>query len=318
MGTATYLDLLTQAAGELNIVALGDDLSANPNLAQRLLDRLTMMVDSWNIKPTVVPWYQQQIFNLVPGKQTYLIGPNAPDWNAPRPIRLNPNAANLLLTNPANLSGQEAIGGMYPGLFTVNGIAQGMAPYTLDVNSAQVGGYPIQMFINSGAGAWWATGTVPVRIPLTVLSVEQWANISLPLLPISFPSGCYLDRSMVVGTNPANGQPYTATNFSVWGIPTNVNQIELFYWYQLTVGNLTDNANAPPGYFRAMFLNLALEIAPSFGIMPSAFTVKNAADALGDIKELNAPDMRIQPDPGMPTSKNARYITRAQFLSGNF
>jgi len=267
---STYQDLLTLAAGELNLLALQDQLSNNTLLQQYCLTRLTAMVDAWNIKPTLAPWYDQFIFNLVAGQQSYLIGPNAPDWNAPRPIRLNPEATNLLLINPA-LTGPAP-----PG-----------------------------------------TTTAPVRIPLSVLSVQRWANISLPTLQNSYPSGVYLDRSMQVGTNVANGQPYTASTIWVWGIPTAVNQIEFFYWHALTVGNLTDNVNASPGYFRAMFLNLAIEIAPRFGAPPSPLTLKLAADALGDIKELNAPDMATRPDHGMPMSKTAGWITKAQFLSGN-
>jgi hypothetical protein len=263
MSGSTYLDLLTQAAGELNLNALGDDLSASPDLAQRLLDRLTWMVDSWNLKPTVVPWYQRQVFNLVAGQQSYLIGPNAPDWNAPRPIRLHPQASNLLLTNP---------------------------PY--------------------------GQGNNPVRLYLAVLTVEQWAYISTPLLQSAFPQALYLDRSVVTGSNL--GQPYTASRIWVWYTPNVVNQIELFYWQALTVGNLNDPVNAAPGYFRAMFLNLAVEIAPGFGITPNAITLRNAADSLGDIKELNAPDMRMRVDPGMPNTPGAHYLTKAQFLSGEF
>lgn len=300
-GTATYLDLLTLAGGELNLNALGDSLADSPDLAQRLLDRLTWMVDSWNLKPTVVPWYQQQIFNLVPGQQSYLIGPGAPDWDAPVPVRLEPNASNLLLMSP---------------------------PYAL--------------------------GTNPVRIPLTVLSVEQFANISLPALQSTFPNAIYLDRSVISGNNltdvevnltadypytsplGVNGVPLPASTFLVnqspattansflasriwvWYTPTTANQIELFYWQALTVGSLYDPVNAPTGYFRAMFLNLAIEIAPGFGITPNAVTIANARDALGDIKELNAPDMRMRPDPGMPSTPGSRYITKAQFLSGVF
>ena len=257
--SATYLDLLTLAGGELNLVALGDDLAAQPALAQRLLDRLTWMVDSWNLKPTLVPWYRQEIFTLVPGQQAYLIGENAPDWDAPAPNRLEPGATNLLLLS---------------------------------------------------------SSPSPVRVPLAVLSVEQWANIPMQQLQITFPQAIYLDRSVVTGTNL--GQPYTASRIWVWGVPTTVNQIELFYWQALTVGNLTDPVNAAPGYFRAMFLNLAIEIAPGFGITPNAITLRNAADALGDIKELNAPDMSMRPDPGMPSSPGSRYLTKAQFLSGVF
>jgi hypothetical protein len=317
MPTSTYLDLLQQAAGELNLVAIGDSLAAGSPMTQRLLDRLVMMVDSWNLKPTVVPWYDQHVFNLAPGKQTYLIGPNAPDWNAPTPIRLNPDATNLLLTNPvaAGVPGT----GYYPEFVQCNSIFIGGPPYSFLINSANLGSYPVNLLVNwqgPGASAGSYTAATPIRIPLAVLSVEQWANISLPYLQNSYPSGCYLDGSVVTGTN--GGQPYTASRISVWGIPTVVNQIEFFYWHAITAGNLTDPVNVQAGYFRAMVLNLAVEIAPGFGIQINALTLKNAADALGDIKELNAPDMTMRIDRGMPGSKYAGYISKAQFLSGNF
>ena len=315
--SATYLDLLTLAAGELNISALGDLLSNNAVLAQRLLDRLTWMVDSWNLKSTVIPWYQQQVFNLVPGQQSYLIGTNAPDWNAPRPIWLHPDASNLLLSNPANL-GSSGAGGWYPENIETNALPIGTPPYTVQVNTTTSGVYPVTLFVNSGPNPPSATSLSPIRIPLTVLSVEQFANISIPNLQSAFPNAIYLDRSVVTGTNPVTGLSYYASRIWVWYVPTAVNQIELFYGQALTVGNLTDPVNAAPGYFRAMFLNLAVEIAPGFGITPNALTLKNAADALGDIKELNPTDMRMRVDPGFPTAKSAGYLTKAQFLSGVF
>lgn len=310
MSGTTYLDLLTLAAGELNIVAIGDQLSDNPVLAQRLLDRLTWMVDSWNLKPTVVPWYQQQILPLRPNQQSYLIGPNAPDWNVPRPIRLDPNAANLLLltglapsTSTISVNGAVGFGG--PGI-SVNSAFVGTWDYIFVNGHATGNQSQLPPFVNVGSNVQ--------RYPLAVLSVQQWANISLPYLANTFPQGCYLDRAVVTGTN--FGAPYTASRIWVWGVPTTANYVELFYWQQLTAGNLSDPVNAAPGYFRAMFLNLALEIAPMFGASPSALTARNGADALGDIKELNAPDMTMQPDPGMPGSRSG-YITRAQFISGN-
>lgn len=315
--TATYLDLLTLAAGELNLVALGDDLSANPALAQRLLNRLVWMVDSWNLKPTVVPWYRRETFPLVAGQQSYLIGQNAPDWNAPRPVRLDPEATNLLLSS--TLTGYPpAFLGWYPEEIRVNGILQGQPPYTVNVNSILAGSYPAMFFVNSGGGLPVAAGPTPIRQHLPVLNVHQWANISLPHLAIPFPQGCYLDRSVVTGTNAITGLPYYATRFNVWGVPSTVNSVELFYWYALTVGNLNDPVNASPGYFRAMFLNLSIEIAAGFGMTPSPLTMRNAADALGDLRELNAPDMAMHADPGMPGSRGAGYITKAQFLSGVF
>jgi hypothetical protein len=254
VSATTWGDLITHAAREGNILEAGQPALPGEE-AQFLTDRLVMMVDSWNLDPTLVPWYQQQIFSLVPNQQSYLIGPNAPDWNAPRPIRLDPDATNLILTS----------------------------------------------------------ATPNVRLPLAVLTVEQWANISIPSLAITFPQGCYLDRSVVTGTN--NGSPYTASRISVWGVPTSVNQIELFYWWAMTVGALNAPVTIGPGYFRALMLNLAVEAADAYERDPRPGTVRKAAEALAKIRALNAPDMTMHPDPGMPGSKG-RYLTKAQFLSG--
>lgn len=317
MATSTYLDLLTLAAGELNIVAIGASMSSNAAQTQRFLDRLVTMVDSWNLQPLLIPWYDQHVFNLAPGQQSYLIGPNAPDWNAPRPIRLDEEATHLLLINPVAAGVQST--GYYPDFVRTNGIAVGQSPYSATCNGNYLGTYPISFLVNYlGPGSLppGASATTPVRIPLAVLSVQQWASIDIPYLTNTYPQGCYLDRSVVTGTSSLG--TYTASRISVWGIPTTVNQIEFFYWHALTIGNLTDNVNASPGYFRAMFLNLALEMAPSFGITPSALTIKNAADALGSIKELNAPDMTMRPDRGMPATRSSGWITKAQFLSGNW
>jgi hypothetical protein len=321
MPTSTYYDLLQQACGELNVVALGDQLSSNVNLQQRMLDRLVMMVGSWNLKPTIVPWYEQHIFNLVPGQQAYLIGLNAPDWNAPRPVKLHPEATNLLLINPVS-TGPSA-GNVYQvDQVQTNSFTMGAPPYSFSRNGTTLASYPVGLQINFRGPGQSPGGTqttaAATRIPLAVLKTEQWANISLPSLENTYPSGCYYDRSVVTGTNSSSGLAYVAGTISVWGIPTVVNQIEFFYWHALTVGNLTDTVNAGPGYFRAMALNLAVEVAPMFGITVNAITLRNAIDALADIKEQSAPDTTMVPDAGMPASPTSGWITRAQFLSGQF
>jgi hypothetical protein len=253
VSTSTYGDICNHAAMELNVISPYDTLDTQTQ--GLLLDRLVVLVDSLNLDPTLVPWYQQQIFNLVPNQQSYLIGPNAPDWNAPRPIRLDPDATNLILT----------------------------------------------------------TATPNQRQPLSVLTVQQWASITLPALTITFPQGCYYDHAMITGTN--GGQPYTAGRVWVWGVPTSVNQIELFYWQAIGVGQLTDTVNIGPGYFRALMLNLAVDSAEVFERDPRPGTIRKAAQALAVIKAMNAPDMTASPNPGFGGTQSG-YLTKAQFLSG--
>jgi hypothetical protein len=243
----------------------------------------------------------------VSGQQDYLIGPNAPDWAAPRPIRLDPDCCNLLMGTPLPITRTG---------FYINGLQ--IAGPDISVNAIPVGTYnafQVNGTDLSVAPPLPATAYANVyRSPLTVLTVQQWANISGPYTT-NVPSGIYLDRSVVAGTN--FGSPYTASRISLWGIPNTAYGVELFYWYALTVGNLNDPVNAPPGYFRALFLNLAVEVAAGFGIQVPVSTQRNAVDALGDIKDLNAPDMTAICDPGMPGTYSG-WVSKSQFLSGDF
>lgn len=101
MGTETYLDLLTHSCKELGVIAGTETL--NGPIGEYCLDKLTMMVDGWNIRPSLVPWYITQTLPFTPGKQDYLIGSGVdpPDWNAPRPVKIEKDLAQIQLLSGA-------------------------------------------------------------------------------------------------------------------------------------------------------------------------------------------------------------------------
>jgi hypothetical protein len=54
--------------------------------------------------------------------------------------------------------------------------------------------------------------------------------------------------------------------------------------------NLATNLYYPPGYLRAFTYNLAMEIAPEFGVEPSPQVMRIAMTSKRDLKRINNPD----------------------------
>jgi hypothetical protein len=53
---------------------------------------------------------------------------------------------------------------------------------------------------------------------------------------------------------------------------------------------LTTNLTFPPGYLRAFTYNLAMEIAPEFGVEPSPQVTRIAMTSKRNLKRINNPD----------------------------
>jgi hypothetical protein len=53
---------------------------------------------------------------------------------------------------------------------------------------------------------------------------------------------------------------------------------------------LTTNLTFPPGYLRAFVYNLAMEIAPEFGVEPSPQVTRIAMTSKRNLKRINNPD----------------------------
>ena len=108
MATVTVKDLISKSLRTINALGVGDVLDSDT--AQWCLDALNDMVDAWNVERLMIYTISSSTWNLVPGKQTYQMGPTAvaPDFPAPRPVNIE--AAGILINGmefPLDLLGDD-------------------------------------------------------------------------------------------------------------------------------------------------------------------------------------------------------------------
>lgn len=118
----------------------------------------------------------------------------------------------------------------------------------------------------------------PFEIPMAPLDDQSYDGLSIKTLTATFPFNYYYNATFPNGT------------LFVWPTPTDVAnyQAVLYTPTQLaTFATLTTSYTLPPGYYRMLYYNLALEMAPAFGRPMDPVIAKLAGDSLADIKRLN-------------------------------
>jgi hypothetical protein len=84
---------------------------------------------------------------------------------------------------------------------------------------------------------------------------------------------------------------YPNIEMYIYPVPT-----RLLEWHFISVEELTQPATLattlsfPPGYLRAFVYNLAMEIAPEFGVEPSPQVQRIAMTSKRNLKRINNPD----------------------------
>lgn len=133
--------------------------------------------------------------------------------------------------------------------------------------------------------------TEPTRIPISMISMEQWMNIVVIQIP-----------SINIATVAAYDPQWPNGVIWVWP-PLNGNSLEIFTWGQLTPPATLGTAyTAPPGYQDLVVWRLAQRLWPmcTKDLMPSRnsfqFVCGQAAIAAAKVKALNAPMPKMRCD----------------------
>lgn len=123
------------------------------------------------------------------------------------------------------------------------------------------------------------TATTPVEIAISIYTDQAYARDVLKTLTSPLAGGIYYDNGWTAGLGIIYPLP----------IPTvSTTQLVLYTPQAVTeFADLVTDYTFPPGYQRFLRTNLALEIAPEYGRMPSPLLIEQAADAKADMKRLN-------------------------------
>lgn len=107
----------------------------------------------------------------------------------------------------------------------------------------------------------------------------QYDGIAVKTATSTFPQVIFVNM-----TNP---------NVEMYVYPKPLQDLE---WHFISVDELTQPATLdtvlyfPPGYMRAFAYNLAMEIAPEFGVEPTSQVIRIAMTSKRNLKRVNAPD----------------------------
>ena len=148
-----------------------------------------------------------------------------------------------------------------------------------------------------------ANASQPLELPIAYLTTGEWQQTPVKNVTSGLPFRLYDDGS------------FPLRNLTYWPTPSDGTvQPVLYPWAQLTeFADLVTSYSFPPGYARAIKLNLAIDLAPEFGVTQiNPAVVATAADAIGRIKALNA-DSATEPlycDPAVTDGVGGIYDWR--------
>lgn len=142
------------------------------------------------------------------------------------------------------------------------------------VNAAQPLELPVEMLTDVG---WQA---IPVKNISSSLPLKVWNDLGYPLMTLSF-----------------------------WPIPSVQVNFALYTWTALTqFPDLVTDEEFPPGYLKALRYNLALDLAPEFGVQQvPPIVAAQAVESKGKIKALNQPVLDLRCDSAVVNPRGGVY-----------
>ena len=138
------------------------------------------------------------------------------------------------------------------------------------------------------AGLVLANQSETVELPMGMTDVDGWARITLKETESTIPQILYNDNN------------YPLSTINLWPVPTVAHTLVLYPWQALSgFSAATETVQMPPGYADAVRYNLAVMLAPEWGVMPRPDVVQMAREFKARIKALNQPSLEMACDPAL-------------------
>jgi hypothetical protein len=151
----------------------------------------------------------------------------------------------------------------------------GVATRTLGPTGDFVGDRPV--YIDSAT--YFKDASSGLSYGVKLVNEAQYNGIALKTVTSSYPQVLFAKNT------------YPNTTLTVYPVPTKPLQ-----WYFVSMQELAQPATLgtnlafPPGYLRAFRYNLAMELAPEFGVEPSGQVMRIAMTSKRNLKRVNNPD----------------------------
>ena len=114
---------------------------------------------------------------------------------------------------------------------------------------------------------------------LKLINQQQYNGIAVKTVTSTYPQVMWVNMT------------YPDITMTVYPVPTKLLEFHIVSVQELTnPATLSTNLAFPPGYLRAFKYNLAMEIAPEFGVEPSPQVTRIAMTSKRNLKRINNPD----------------------------
>jgi len=141
-----------------------------------------------------------------------------------------------------------------------------------------------------------------VSFGIKIINQQQYDGIAVKTVTSTYPQVLWINMT------------YPDVEMYIYPVPT-----RLLEWHFVSVDELTNPATLattlafPPGYLRAFAYNLAMEIAPEFGVEPSPQVQRIAMTSKRNLKRINNPDDVMSLPYSIVASRN-----RYNIFAGNY
>lgn len=135
-------------------------------------------------------------------------------------------------------------------------------------------------------------GPPPLNLIIEQLNQDQYNSIIVPNTQSTYPTAAYVSDD------------FPMRQIFMWPVPTVAYSVDVFTWGLIDgFAAITSTVSLPPGYARMLRFNLALELAPEYGLTPSQTVAAGAIDAKSAVKRNNIKPLFMAADPELTGRK---------------